>query len=341
MPAEFSLAEIAQYLGGEVVGDETHIIYALSTLTEAKENDITFVAQDKYLVQLSECSAGVLVLKDEHKSYFSGNKIIVSDPYLCFAKLSALFDPRIKGEIGIHPTAVIHATASIAQSASIGANVVIGEYVCIGEKTEIYPNVTIAEHSSIGSNCLVYSNVSIYSRVSIGDNTRIHSGSVIGSDGFGFAPTKQGWQKIHQLGGVRIGHDVEIGSNTSIDRGALTDTVIGNHVIIDNLVHIAHNVVIGDASAIAGCVGIAGSTTLGKRCIVAGAVAINGHIDIADNTQFNGGTIVTKGNSEAGVFASAPPMQDVRQWRKNAVRYSQLDSLFSRVKDLEKKAKKE
>ena len=164
----------------------------------------------------------------------------------------------------------------------------------------------------------------------------VHSGTVIGSDGFGFAPSKGAWNKIHQLGGVTIGDDVEIGSNTSIDRGAIEDTVIEDGVIIDNLVHIAHNVKIGAGSAIAGCVGIAGSATIGKACTVAGAVAINGHISIADNSHFHGGTIVTKGNTEPGVFASATPLQSVKKWRRNSVRYTQLDELSSRIKALEK-----
>ena len=341
MTPQFSLADIASYLDGELQGDSDYLLSSLATLTNAKENEITFVAQDKYLTELSNCSAGAVVLKREHSEYFSGNKILVTDPYLCFAKLSAMFDPPSRRNIGVHASAVIDPSAQIASSASIGANVVIGSGVVIGEHTEIYPNVTIAENVRLGSHCLIYSGVSLYSQVSIGDYTRIHSGTVIGSDGFGFAPTAQGWQKIHQLGGVKIGSHVEIGANTAIDRGALTDTIIGDHVIIDNLVHIAHNVVIGEATAIAGCVGIAGSAVLGKRCIVAGAVAINGHIEIADNTQFNGGTIVTKGNREPGIFASAPPMLDVRQWRKTSVRYSQLDSLFARVKELEKKQKSE
>jgi UDP-3-O-[3-hydroxymyristoyl] glucosamine N-acyltransferase len=181
--------------------------------------------------------------------------------------------------------------------------------------------------------------VVIYHGVSLGKSCIIHSGTVIGSDGFGFAPSRDGWKKIHQLGAVVVGDNVEIGSNCSIDRGALGNTVIHDGVIIDNLVHIAHNVKIGKRSAIAGCVGIAGSANIGENCTVAGAVAINGHISIADNSHFHGGTIVTKGNTEAGVFASTPPMQDVKKWRRNSVRYTQLDDMANRIKQLEKQLK--
>lgn len=333
----FSLVELAQCIDGELLGDAKAQVNALSVLSEAKSTDVTFISDDKYLPQLALCQAAVVVMKADHAEHFKGNKIVVADPYLSFAKLSKLFDPREKRQQGVHPSAVIHPTAQLSKTASIGANVVIGQDVVIGDNVEIYPNVTIAERCVVGANTLIYSHVSLYSDVRLGESVLIHSGTVIGSDGFGFAPTKKGWQKIHQLGGVKIGNHVEIGSNTSIDRGALSDTVIADHVIIDNLVHIAHNVYIGEASAIAGCVGIAGSAIIGKRCVVAGAVAINGHIEIADNTQFHGGSIVTKGNKEAGIFASASPLQDVRQWRKSAVRYTQIDSLFSRVKALEKK----
>ena len=333
----YTLREIADYVAGELEGDCHYEIDGIGSISSAKQTQITFLASDKYLSQLKETNAGAVLLKRSDKVAFTGNVVFVDDPYLCFAKLSQLFDPRPRRQSGIHHTAVISDSATVADSASIGPNCYIGDHVTVGENTEIYPNVSVCENTNIGDHCLIYANVSIYSNVQIGDHVLIHSNTVIGSDGFGFAPSSEGWQKIHQLGGVEIGEHVEIGASCAIDRGALGNTVIESGVIIDNLVHIAHNVVIGEGTALAGCVGIAGSTKLGKRCIVAGAVAINGHIEIADGTQFHGGTVVTRGNSEPGVYASTAPLQEVKSWRKNTVRHRQLDRLFNRVTQLEKK----
>ncbi len=336
-----TIGELAGILSTEFVGEPSYLIEGLASLEKAGAKEVSFLASEKHLDNARTSKAGAIVLKPEWADSFEGNKILAADPYLAFAKLSKIFDSRAKRPSGVHPSAVVSEKAQVADSASIGANCVIGDDVIIGENTELYPGVIISENVSIGSECLVYSNVTIYSQVNIGSRVILHSGAVIGSDGFGFAPTKEGWVKIHQLGGVVIGNDVEIGASTAIDRGALEDTIIEDGVIIDNLVHIAHNVKIGERSAIAGCVGIAGSATLGKNCIVAGMVAINGHIDVADGTQFHGGTIVTKGNSEPGVFASAPPLQNVAKWRRNSVRYTQLDEYAAKIRKLEKHVFKE
>lgn len=335
---EFILSDLAERLSGKLAGDPSLKINKLNSLEQAEENSITFLSDTKYLPLLSQCKAGAVLLKPEHAESFTGNKIIVANPYLCFATLSKLFDPRPRRKAGVHPMAVVCDSAKVSPSASIGANAYIGENVVIGEDCEIYPNVCVSENSVIGRNCILYSNVSVYSDVTIGDDVIIHSSTVIGSDGFGFAPSAQkGWQKIHQLGGVTIGHSVEIGSSTTIDRGALSDTKIADGVIIDNQVHIAHNVEIGQNTAIAGCTGIAGSTRIGKNCVIAGGVGITGHIDVADNTHYLGGSIVLKGNKEGGVFASGTPLMDAKSWRRSTVRVGQLDDLFARVKSLEKK----
>lgn len=333
---KFQLKQLADLLNAEMIGDPQYKVDSIATIESAEATDLTFVASEKYEKYLADTRAGIVVLSSAAADKFGGNKLLVSNPYLAYAQLSKIFDPRPRRETGVHPSATVAETAKIAASASIGANCVIGENVVVGENVEIYPGCFVGEDSSIGDNGLIYANVSLYSNVKIGKNAVIHSGTAIGSDGFGFAPSKDGWTKIHQLGGVTIGDNVDIGANTAIDRGALEDTVIEDNVIIDNLVHIAHNVKIGSGSAIAGCVGIAGSAVIGKNCTVAGAVAINGHIDIADNTHFHGGTIVTKGNAEAGIFASATPMMEVKQWRKNSVRYRQLDDWAERLKALEK-----
>jgi len=336
--SEYSLAELADALGAVLVGDAQYVITGLANLQAAETCQISFLSSSKYAQALATTVAGCVVLRDEDAMSFTGNKLIVKDPYAAYAHLSSLFEPRNKREPCVHPNADVHPTVRLGDNVAVGPNCVIGEGAHIGDGCELYAGVFIGERASVGENCVIFPNVVIYHDVTVGNDVIIHANTSIGSDGFGFAPTESGWKKIHQIGSVRIGNRVEIGANCSFDRGAIEDTVIGDGVIIDNQVHLAHNVSIGDGTAIAGCVGIAGSTSIGKNCQIAGAVAINGHLDIADNTIFSGGTIVTRGNREAGVFASISPMQDVKSWRKNSVRYRQLDSLFSRVKKLEKKS---
>ncbi|WP_373082365.1 UDP-3-O-(3-hydroxymyristoyl)glucosamine N-acyltransferase [Zhongshania sp.] len=333
---EKSLGELAEYLDAELVGDANHRINGIADLQTASASELSFINQESYAQYLAECESGAVILSDDFADKYNGNKLIVSNTYLAYAKVSALFESLSALPAGAHPSAVIATSAEVHPSAAIGANCVIGENARIGAGVKLYSGVSIGDRATIGDNTLLHPNVVVYHSVCIGSNCIIHSGTVLGSDGFGFAPVRGGWEKIHQLGAVIIGDNVEIGSNTSIDRGALGNTVIGDNVIIDNLVHIAHNVKIGKGSAIAGCVGIAGSATLGEGCTVAGAVAINGHITIANNSHFHGGTIVTKGNTEPGVFASAPPQQDVKKWRRNSVRYTQLDDMSSRIRQLEK-----
>ncbi len=336
MTIAITLAELGQQLGAQVAGNDATVLHGIAPLQDAGAEQLSFLASAKFEKHLSETRAGAVILKQGSDVAYEGNVLWVDDPYAAYAKASALFDPRPKRTAGIHPSAVVAESAQIAASASIGANCVIGDNVVVGEGCEIYPGVVISEDSSLGDNCLIYANVTLYSKVRIGSDVIIHSGTVIGSDGFGFAPSAQGWIKIHQVGGVIIGDRVDIGANTAIDRGAIGDTVIHDGVIIDNQVHIAHNVEIGENTAVAGCVGIAGSAKIGKNCTFAGAVAVNGHIEIADNCHFNGGTIVTKGTTEPGMFASATPMLDVKTWRKSAVRFGQLDDLAGRIKKLEK-----
>ncbi|MBQ0760990.1 MAG: UDP-3-O-(3-hydroxymyristoyl)glucosamine N-acyltransferase [Zhongshania sp.] len=334
-----NLLALAEYLDAELVGNADHIISGIADLQCASASELSFINQESYLQYLPESATGAVILNADFADKYAGNKLIVANTYLAYAKVSALFESLSLLPAGIHPSAVVAASADIDPSASIGANCVVGENARIGSGVRLYSGVSIGDRTSIDDNTLIHPNVVIYHGVSLGKSCIIHSGTVIGSDGFGFAPSRDGWKKIHQLGAVVVGDNVEIGSNCSIDRGALGNTVIHDGVIIDNLVHIAHNVKIGKRSAIAGCVGIAGSANIGENCTVAGAVAINGHISIADNSHFHGGTIVTKGNTEAGVFASTPPMQDVKKWRRNSVRYTQLDDMANRIKQLEKQLK--
>lgn len=332
---EFSLQYLASYLSAELIGDVDAHISGLADLNSAGEHDISFLSDSKYVKHLESSVAAAVVLRANDVEFFAGNKLVVSDPYRAYAALSKLFATRKPFE-GIHPTAVVSDSAKIAENVSIGPNCVVGDGVSIGQGTELSAGVFVGDGASLGANCLLHPNVVVYHQCVLGDRVLIHANTSIGSDGFGFAPASGKWEKIHQIGRVVIGNDVEIGANTAIDRGALEDTVIHSDVIIDNQVHIAHNCVVGSGTALAGCVGIAGSAKIGENCLVGGAVAIGGHLEIADGTMFNGGTIVPKGVKEKGVYASSGPMQEAGEWRKNSARYRQLDSLYRRIVKLEK-----
>ncbi len=335
---EFSLVELAEYLNAEVEGD-THVrIRGLADLSRAEPGDISFLSSKKYRKALAETRASAVVMREGDLDGFEGNALIVNDPYEAYARLSQLFETRDATAEGIHPSATVHPDAVLGEGCRIGPNCVIGAGAVLGARCELMAGAYIGDRCVLGDDVLLFPNVVIYHEVQIGHAVTIHANTTIGSDGFGFAPGPQGWIKIHQIGRVIIGNHTEIGASTTIDRGALEDTRIGDHVIIDNQVHIAHNCEIGEGSAIAGCTGIAGSTKIGKRCLIGGSVGINGHISIADDTHFHGGTVVTRGNTEAGEFASQSPMQPLSQWRKNSVRVRQLDDLFKRVKALENKS---
>ncbi len=316
--------------------DQDIVIDGIADLEVAGSRHISFLSNARYLPFLKDTNAAIVIVGRDVDVPAHLSTIRLENPYLAYALISRIFDDRLVGEEGIHPTATIDPTATVHKTAIIGAQCVVGAHSKIGAKTELQAGVVVGACSDIGASCLLYANCTIYHGVSIGDRVRIHSGSAIGSDGFGYSPSPSGWVKIHQLGGVIIGNDVEIGSCTSIDRGAIDDTVICDGVIIDNQVHIAHNVRIGKKTAIAGCVGIAGSTTVGENCTMGGFVAINGHLTIADNVHFNGGSVVTKSIKEPGAYSSGTILQDVKSWRKAAVRFSQLESWIDRIKKLEK-----
>jgi UDP-3-O-[3-hydroxymyristoyl] glucosamine N-acyltransferase len=335
----YSLGQLAKLLGVHCVGDPETVITGLATLSSATKGQLSFLANKQYQAVLKTTGASAVIVSAEHQGDSPCHCLVSDNPYLTYAKASQLFDQRRHRGNNIHPSAVISDSASIAKGVVVGPNCNIGENVSIGHNTHIGAGCCIDDDSVIGANCILYANVSIYHRVSVGDQAVIHSSAVIGSDGFGFAPSSDGWIKIAQLGGVRIGKRVEIGAGTTIDRGALDDTVIGNNVIIDNQVVIAHNVQIGDQTAIAGAVGIAGSTTIGKRCTIAGSVGIIGHLTIVDDVHITVCTLVSKSITKAGSYSSGTSMQDTTQWRKNAVRFSKLDAMHKRLTELEKKCR--
>ena len=334
--AQFTLKDLALIVDAKLHGDASCVINGIGDVQNASASEITFISNKKYLPELANSGASAVLLAEAIEDAAISNQLIVKDPYLAYAKLSVIFDTRPKTTSGIHPSAVVDPTAIIGSNVRIAANCVVEAGVKVGDNSELCAGVVVGGNAVIGADCLLHANVTIAHHCVLGQGVKIHSGTTIGSDGFGYAPSREeGWVKIHQNGRVVIGNNVEIGANCAIDRGAIKDTIIKDGVIIDNLVHIAHNVVIGERTAIAGCVGIAGSTELGAGCTMGGFVAINGHLKIADNVHFNGGTIVTKSISEAGHYASGSPMQDVRTWRKNMVRVSQLDEWVGRIKKLE------
>lgn len=340
MKRVYSLAELAQHVGAQLIGDAQHPISALASLKDAAAHDLSFIANPVYKKYLTSSSAGAVLIKPDMATDFGGNKLVVNNPYLAYAQLTDLF--KYTGHLvqGVHPTAVIGRDCTLGKDVSIGPHAVLGDNVELAEGVVIGAGCYIGDHTCIGRHTRLAANVSVYHGVHIGADCLLHSGCVIGADGFGFAPHAGQWVKIHQLGGVVIGNRVEIGAATCIDRGALGDTTIGDGVIIDNQVQIAHNVVIGNNTAIAANSGISGSTTIGKNCTIAGAVGIVGHINIADGVHITAMSMVTGTIAEPGSYSSGTALSLTTEWRKNAVRFRQLDSLASRLAALEKKVSK-
>lgn len=344
MPQCYTLAEIAEQFSFRLLGCSTaeadkKIVHGVATLASADESHLSFFTSAVYRDQLQNTRAAAVIIRENAVEDCPVPCLIVDNPYLAYAKVSGLFSTLPPTVSGIHASAVIDPTATIATSASIGPQCVVAAGAVIGEHVVLNAGCSIGANSAIGAGSYLHANVTVYHGVAIGEDAIIHSGAVIGADGFGFAPDFAGeakrWQKIHQLGGVVVGNRVEIGANTCIDRGALDDTVIGNGVIIDNLVQIAHNVKIGDFTAIAACTGIAGSTEIGQHCTIAGAVGIAGHLRITDRVHITAKTLVTGSILEPGSYSSGTALMETPAWRKSAVRFSHLDALFQRVRKLE------
>ncbi|MAA64466.1 MAG: UDP-3-O-(3-hydroxymyristoyl)glucosamine N-acyltransferase [Alteromonadaceae bacterium] len=333
-----SLGDIAQALGATLRGDAATEIRGIATLQSAQEGDVSFLANPSYARYLQTTKASAVIVAPSAAEECPTNVLLLDNPYLGYAQLSHWFDPAPQARAGIHPSAVIDASAKIAPTASVGPNVVIEAEALIGE------NVTIGAGSVIGTGCRIGdgstldARVTLYHGVELGKRCLILSGAVIGSLGFGFANEKGVWHRIAQIGRVILGDDVEVGANTTIDRGALDDTVIGNGVKLDNLVQIAHNVSVGDHTAMAAFVGVAGSTTIGRHCVFGGASGISGHLKVGDQVHLTGMTMVTRDLPEPGVYSSGVPVDTNRRWQKNAVRFRQLDDLAKRLRKLDKNA---
>ncbi|KAE9645255.1 UDP-3-O-(3-hydroxymyristoyl)glucosamine N-acyltransferase [Pseudomonas sp. PB103] len=337
MTVTIKLGQLAEFLGATLRGDPEKQITGLATLQEAGPAQLSFLANPQYRKFLAGSQAAALLLKEADAEGFAGNALVVPDPYLAYARISHLFDPKPKAATGIHPSAVIADDAVVDPTASIGPFVVVEAGARIGAQVTLGAHCFIGARSEIGEGGWLAPRVTLYHDVRIGKRVVIQSGAVLGGEGFGFANEKGIWQKIAQIGGVTIGDDVEIGVNTAIDRGALADTVIGNGVKLDNQIQIAHNVQVGDHTAMAACVGISGSTKIGKHCMLAGGVGLVGHIDICDNVFLTGMTMVTHSITEPGAYSSGTAMQPAAEWRKSAARIRQLDDIARRLKQLEKR----
>jgi len=317
-----TVAEIVQRQGGECVGDGALAVDRMATLEAAGPTHIAFLANPRYRAQLASTQAGCVIVAPAlaGEAAARGTAIVTSDPYLYYARLSQWWAASDgPAAAGVHPSAVVEPGARIAPSATIGALSYIGADAVIGDNTRIAARVTVGERCVIGERCI------------------LHSGVVIGADGFGFAPHEGRWEKIAQLGAVRIGNDVEIGANTCIDRGALGDTVIEDGVKLDNLIQIGHNVRVGAHSAMAGCVGVAGSAKIGRHCTFGGGAIVLGHIELADHVHITAATVVSRSIAKPGQYSGMFPIDDNASWEKNAATLRQLYALRERLRALEKK----
>jgi UDP-3-O-[3-hydroxymyristoyl] glucosamine N-acyltransferase len=335
MSVTYSLSGIAAQFGGRVLGDGEVRVAQIATLDSAQSRHISFLTNSKYRAQLATTKAGAVILAEADADATDLPRIVCDYPYAYFAKVSALLNPLPKIVPGIHPSAVIGEGARIDPSASIGATAVIGEGAEIGADSVIGEGCCIGSNVVIGRRARLYPRVTVYHGCVIGDDLIAHSGCVIGSDGFGIAMDEGRWIKIPQIGRVVIGNDVEIGANTTIDRGALNDTVIEDGVKLDNQIQVAHNVRIGAHTAIAGCAGIAGSAVIGKYCLIGGGARILGHLQLADHVEVAAHTLVGKSIREAGSYAAIFPLAKQEDWRRNAVHLRHLDEMAKRIKAME------
>ncbi len=332
----FTLSEIIAKLGGELRGNDIHMT-AIAPAARAQANEITFLANPKYKQEVADSAAGAIIVSPKAADLFPDrNLIVAADPYLYFAQVARLFSPIVAARAGVHPTAVIEPTATVPASCEIGANAYIGDNTVLGERCRILANSVVQHDCVLGDETVLHPNVTIYYGCTLGKRVEIHSGAVIGADGFGLAFAGDHWFKIPQTGAVTLGDDVEIGANTTIDRGAMSDTIVGSGSKIDNQIQLAHNCQVGEHTVIAAKTGISGSTKIGNYCVIGGGVGTVGHIEIADKTQIGGGTSVTHSVTESGQhFAGIFPMLTHREWAKNAVHIKNLNEMNKKLKELE------
>jgi UDP-3-O-[3-hydroxymyristoyl] glucosamine N-acyltransferase len=330
MPA-FTVGDIVARLGGEAVGEAGVPLTGVATLDSAGPGELAFLSNPKYRARAAASRAGAVIVGPGDRDATTGPRIVADNPYAYYARAVALFNPERAVIPGVHPTAVVAAGARIAPGAEVGPFAVIGAGCVVGEGAFIGAHCSIGDASSVGPGTRLHPRVTVYGGCTIGARCVVHSGAVIGADGFGMAREGGRWLKIPQVGGVRIGDEVEIGANTSIDRGALDDTVIEEGVKLDNQIQVAHNCVIGAHTVVAGCTGISGSVTIGRNCMIGGGVGIVGHITICDGVTVSGFTLVTKSITEPGTYTSAMPFMPHSEWLRNAAHLRHLDDIARRV----------
>ena len=342
MASKVALRELAGQLGGELIGDAALPIDRIGPLESATASTISFLSNPRYQSQLTASKAGCVIVSPEMRelAVVRGAAIVTPDPYLYFARLTQWWVARHRSPVaaGVHPSAIVAATAQVASTASIGALVVIEAGAQIADGAVIGAHGFVGANATIGAATRLAPRVTLAAGCIVGERCIVHSGVVIGADGFGFAPNQGEWEKIEQLGAVRIGNDVEIGANTCIDRGALDDTVIEDGVKLDNLIQIGHNVRIGVHSALAGCVGVAGSATIGAHCTIGGGAVILGHLTLADHVHISAASVVMRSIRRSGHYSGVFPIDDNAAWEKNAATLRQLHSLRDRIRSLEQTA---
>ena len=335
-----ALGELARRVEAEIHGDPHCLVSRVAPLTSAGPGDISFLSNPRYRRYLATTRASVVIVGPEDLPDCPVNALVTSNPYLAFARVVAFLNPPLPSSQGIHPTAVVDPSARVDATAWIGPLTVVEQEAVIAPGVFIGPGCVVGAGASIGLNSRLVANVTVCHRVRLGERVILHPGVVVGSDGFGLAKEGGAWVKIPQVGTVVVGDDVEIGANTTVDRGALENTVLEEGVKLDNQVQVAHNVHIGAHTAIAGCVGIAGSARIGRRCTVAGAVGIAGHLEIVDDVHITAMSMVIKSIPEPGVYSSNLPVEANRQWRRNVARFHQLDEMARRLRVMEQQLAK-
>lgn len=338
---QLTLQQLADAIGASVQGDASLLVEQVCSAQSAGPGKITFINEARYIESVKNSAATAVIATKDVAVQLEQAVIVHSNPYLAYAKVAQLLNPRQSAYTGVHPSAWVADSAVLAADVVVGPQCSVAAGAVIGAGSILQAGVMVEEHAIIGEQCWLSAQVSIGHHCVLGNNVALQAGAVIGSDGFGFANEAGRWQRIPQIGRVVIGNNVEIGANTCIDRGAIDDTVIADGVILDNLIQIAHNVSIGENTAMAAMSGVAGSTKIGENCTFAGISKVVGHLEIAAGTHLAVDTLVTKSIKQAGAYAGSLPMDDIKNWRKNAVRFKQLDSMAKRIKQLEKRLHKE
>ena len=325
MQGDFSLGDLAVRFGLGLRGEPDLRVSRVATLSHAEPGSLSFLANPRYRKQMESTRATAVLVGPENAASCPVAALIDPNPYLAYARIADLMHPQAPPVAGIHPAAVVSPDASIAAGASIGPLAVIEEGVVIGERVFVGPGCIVQRGAKIGADSRLMSRVNVCAGVRIGRRCIFHAGAVVGADGFGFAADRGTWVKVPQVGGVEIGDDVEIGANTTIDRGAIDDTIVEHGAKLDNQIQVGHNVIIGAHTAIAGCVGISGSTTIGRRCMIGGGVGIAGHLTIADDVVVTGCSLVSASIKQAGSYSSGMPTVETRRWRRMVAHLRRLD----------------